>query len=130
MDINALHISEGGEILAITPQTQCYNCHLYGHISSQCPKKGANQPQGAVHVVGPSHLAMKKKPAEPLRGGRLPRDPKKPAEVKKRFFRRVINQLGAPDEDDSGEELFEEVYMDKGVNENEADDPEDEPSDF
>jgi hypothetical protein len=139
MDINALMQEEDDEgINAITPQTQCYFCKGFGHITSQCSRRSVYGAPitAAVHAAVPVTAgavtagAVKKKIYTPAAAAAIRAKQQAKGvpnrENPRRIFRRVINQLA----NDPDEELFEEVGTWNAEAEEAPSDDEEEPPDF
>jgi hypothetical protein len=133
MDINALMQEEDEEgINAITPQTQCYFCKGFGHITSQCSRRNMHgtPATAAVHAAVPVAANVKKKIYTPAAAAAIRAKQQAkgvpPKENPRRIFRRVINQLT----NDPDEELFEEVGVWEAEAEEAPSDDEEEPPDF
>jgi hypothetical protein len=123
MDIGALTLEEQeapGDINAVTPQTQCYNCKGYGHMQAKCwkPKRAADisevhalpakaKPTGngnkrVAYIIRNRNAAPRKDPRKQgdQRGGG--------SGERKQYVRRFLNEicelLDDEDEDEDHEE--------------------------
>jgi len=126
MDIGALTLEEQekpGDINAVTPQTQCYNCKGYGHIQSKCWKRKMIAEVAEVHAALPQGKTTPNKRVSFIirnRNAAPRRDPRREAErrttgnggERKQYVRRFLNEIceilgeeeDEPDDDDTDPE--------------------------
>ena len=66
---------DGGDLSAVGPGTQCFNCKGYGHVSTQCPSakaKGKGVSPGAAKGKGKSQFGKGQSKGSPKGKGRGP----------------------------------------------------------